>query len=311
MKHIGLDLVRVTEGAAIAASAWVGSGNKLLADRDATDAMRRRLNNMDFRGVIRIGEGKKDQSYGLFKGEEVGNLPAEYFHHLSGAPKIYDIGVDPIDGTTPTVTSGPEATSVIAISEKDSMFDTEEHYMLKLAVGPAIPPWKARQLNFSMPLPDICNFVADALGKPVDKLMVCILNRPRHELWIIQMRDLGVRIKLIQDCDISGAIATCLPDGGIDMQFGVGGAPEAAITAAAMKCLGGFFLAQLWKENLYGPEMNQDELVKGPCAFAATGITDGSLLKGVRWTTRGPVTNSVFMRSESNTVRWLTTNHGN
>ena len=311
MKHIGLDLVRVTEGAAIAASAWVGSGNKLLADRDATDAMRRRLNNMSFKGFIRIGEGIKDQSYGLFKGEEVGNFSSEYEPGLSNSPKIYDIGVDPIDGTTPTVTSGPEATSVIAISEKNSMFDTEEHYMLKLAVGAAIPPWKASQLNFSMPLPDICNFVADALGKPVDKLMVCILNRPRHELWIKQMRDLGVRIKLIQDCDISGAIATCLPDGGIDMQFGVGGAPEAAITAAAMKCLNGFFLAQLWNQNLFGPEMNQDQLVQGPCAFAATGITDGSLLNGVRWTTRGPVTNSVFMRSESRTVRWLTTNHGN
>lgn len=310
MKHIGLDLVRVTEGAAIAASAWIGSGNKLMADRDATDAMRRRLNNMDFKGVIRIGEGKKDQSYGLFKGEEVGNIPAEHFHHLSPPPKIYDIGVDPIDGTTPTVTSGPEATSVLAISEKDSMFDTEEHYMLKLAVGPKVE--NAHRLNFSAPLPDICNFVAESLGKPINKLMVCILNRPRHEVYIKQMRDLGVRIKLIQDCDISGAIATCLPDGGIDMQFGVGGAPEAAITAAAMKCLGGFFLAQLWKDNnLFGPEMNQDELVKGQCAFAATGITDGSLLKGVRWTSRGPVTNSVFMRSESRTVRWLTTNHGN
>lgn len=309
MKHIGLDLVRVTEGAAIAASAWIGSGNKLMADRDATDAMRRRLNNMDFKGVIRIGEGKKDQSYGLFKGEEVGNVPAEYFHHLADGPKIYDIGVDPIDGTTPTVTSGPEATSVIAISEKGSMFDTEEHYMLKLAVGPKVE--NAHRLHFSTPLPDICHFVAEALGKPINKLMVCILNRPRHEIYIKQMRDLGVRIKLIQDCDISGAIATCLPEGGIDMQFGIGGAPEAAITAAAMHCLGGFFLAQLWKDESFGPEMNQDELVKGPCAFAATGITDGSLLKGVRWSSRGPITNSVFMRSESRTVRWLTTNHGN
>jgi len=302
MKHIGLDLVRVTEGAAIASSAWIGSGNKLLADRDATEAMRRRLNNMEFTGVVCIGEGKKDESYGLFKGEVVGNK-------LNNIPGVYDIGVDPIDGTTPTVTSGPEAMSVLAISEQDTMFDTEEHYMMKLAVGPKVE--NAHRLSFNASLPEICNFVSDSLGKPLNKLMVCILNRPRHEEYIKQMRDLGVRIKLIQDCDISGAIATCLPDGGIDMQFGVGGAPEAAITAAAMKCLGGFFLAQLWDKKLFGKAMNQDELVKGHCAFAATGITDGSLLKGVRWSSRGPTTNSVFMRSESRTVRWITTNHGN
>lgn len=305
MKHIGLDLVRVTEGAAIAASAWIGSGNKLLADRDATEAMRRRLNSMDFRGIIRIGEGKKDESYGLFKGEEVGSKI------LCDGPKFYDIGVDPIDGTTPTVTSGPEATSVIAISDQGTMFDTEEHYMLKLAVGPQIE--NAYRLNFATPLSDICRFVAEALGKPIDKLMVCILNRPRHDEYIKQMRELGVRIKLIQDCDISGAIATCLPDGGIDMQFGVGGAPEAAITAAAMKCLGGYFVAQIWNKDqgLIGPAMTQDELVRGHCAFAATGITEGSLLEGVRWTSRGPITSSVFMRSESRTVRWLETHHGN
>lgn len=313
MKHIGLDLVRVTEGAAIAASAWIGSGNKLLADRDATEAMRRRLNTMDFRGMIRIGEGKKDESYGLFKGEIVGNFPAEHEPGLSSPYKIYDIGVDPIDGTRPTVTSGPEATSVIAISEEGTMFDTEEHYMLKLAVGPHFQDagsW--HRLNFAESLPDMCKFVANVMGKPIDKLMVCILDRPRHQGYIDQMRELGVRIKLIQDCDISGAIATCLPDGGIDMQFGIGGAPEAAITAAAMKCLGGYFIAQVWKDgNFIGPQMDRDDLVKGPCAFAATGITEGSLLEGVRWTSRGPITHSVFMRSESRTVRWLETHHGN
>jgi fructose-1,6-bisphosphatase II len=163
-----------------------------------------------------------------------------------------------------------------------------------------------------MSLSEICSLSAKALHKPVDRLMVCILNRPRHEKYIKEMRDLGVRIKLIQDCDISGAIAACIPNSGIDVQFGVGGAPEAVITAAAMKCMGGHFLSQVWKDGvLSGPEMDAEQLVKGECIFAATGITDGSLLKGVRFTERGPQTSSVFMRSESGTVRWMETEHGN
>jgi fructose-1,6-bisphosphatase II len=300
-----LELVRVTEAAAIAASAWNGSGNKLEADRAATDAMRTRLNRMgDFAGTIRIGEGKKDQSFGLFKGEKVGSNgnPARSVH--------YDIAVDPIDGTTPTVTSGPEAMSVIALAGPSTMFETEEHYMLKLAVGGEA----ARKVNLLLttPLPDVCRQVAAALHKNVNRLMVCILNRPRHQIYIDQMRELGVRIKLIQDCDVSGAIAACRPDSGVDIQFGVGGAPEAVITAAAIKCLGGFFMAQLWKDGeTYGPQMACDDLVHGPCTFAATGITDGSLLHGVRWSERGPVTNSVVMRSESGTVRHVTAEHGN
>lgn len=307
MKHISFDLVRVTEAAAISASHWVGSGNKLEADRAATTAMQERLSRiLDFQGHIKIGEGKKDQSYGLFKGDVIpGRLRS--IHH---APEEYDIAVDPIDGTTPTVNSGPEAMSVIAISNKDTMFDTEEHYMLKLAVNGKV----ARKTNLSLytPLPILCQQVATALNKPLASLMVCILNRPRHQDYIDQMRSLGVRIKLIQDCDISGAIATCLPDSEIDIQFGVGGAPEAVITAAAMKCLGGYFVGQIWKDGkTEGTPLMMEDLVKGECAFAATGITNGSLLKGVRFDSRGPVTNSVFMRSESGTVRWLTTNHGN
>ena len=304
-----LDLVRVTEAAAIAASAWIGSGNKLEADKAATEAMRDRLDRMkDFAGVVKIGEGKKDESYGPFKGDKVGKQqdgPADQVP----LPYPVDIAVDPIDGTRPTITSGPEAISVIALGAKDSMFDTEEHYMLKLAVGGAA---KRPGLSLATPLPDLCRQVAAALHKDVKSLMVCILDRPRHQQYIDQMRALGVRIKLIQDCDVSGAIAACRPDSGVDMQFGVGGAPEAVLTAAAIKCLGGFFMAQLWKDGqTSGPMMNSEDLVHGHCVFAATGITDGSLLDGVRWTERGPVTNSVVMRSESGTVRFITTEHGN
>jgi len=302
MKNIGMDLVRVTEAAAIASSAWVGSGNKLEADRVATDAMTWRLNQLPINGIVKIGEGKKDQSYGLFKGDRVG---------LCGSIGEYpymDIAVDPIDGTTPTVNSGPEATSVIAIAKEGAMFDTDEHYMLKLAVSGYVA--KRTNLHLTTSLAVLCEQVANVLNKPVDKLMVCILNRPRHYQYIQEMRNIGVRIKLIQDCDISGAIAAV--EGNIDMQFGVGGAPEAVLTAAAVKCLGGFFLAQIWKDGvLSGDVMSHDDLVKSECCFAATGITDGSLLKGVSWGTLGPKTHSVFMRSASGTVRFIETRHGN
>lgn len=305
-------MIRVTEAAAIAASRWVGGGDKLSADKAATEAMQTRLAGIkDFYGVVKIGEGKKDQSYGLFKGDRVGNW-ADCILDIGMPYQLYDIAVDPIDGTTPTVNSGPEAMSVLAISHEDTMFDTEENYMLRLAVGPKVKEKvDPNLLSLGLSLPELCKTVAGALNKTVDKLMVCILNRPRHEHYIAQMRALGVRIKLIQDCDISGAIATCLPDGEIDMQFGVGGAPEAVITAAAMKCLNGYFVAQLWKDIPYGPQMGMEDLVKGECAFIATGITNGSLLQGVRFDSRGPITNSVFMRSESGTIRWVTTNHGN
>lgn len=309
-----MDLIRVTEAAAICASAWVGSGNKLMADKDATEAMQDRLNRLEVAGTVKIGEGKKDQSYGLFKGDIVGK---GWCHDEDGRLCLWDrntievdIALDPIDGTTPTVTSGPEAMSVIAMAEKDAMYDTDEHYMLKLAVSGYVA--RRTNLYLTTPLPILCQQVAEVLKKPVDKLMVCILNRPRHEEYIKQMREIGVRIKLIQDCDISGAIAAA--DGGnIDMQFGVGGAPEAVVTAAAVKCLRGYFLAQVWDKDagLKGDVFSHDDLVRSHCCFAATGITDGSLLKGVSWNDRGPTTHSIFMRSESGTIRRVETRHGN
>jgi fructose-1,6-bisphosphatase II len=192
------------------------------------------------------------------------------------------------------------------------MFRTEQFYMNKLAFGPFIA--KTVQLNINDPIERTIQLVSLANGKKMTDIMVCILDRPRHAEVIERMRQLGVRIKLIQDCDVSGAIAACLPDRGIDLLYGAGGAPEAVLTACAVKCLGGGFQAQLCDKEgkiLDDKVYRQDDLVVGHCVFAATGITDGSLLKGVRFSEFGPITNSVFMRSESGTVRWLTSYHGN
>lgn len=306
MRQINLDLVRVTEAAAIAASAWIGSGNKEAADKAATDAMRERLNQTDFAARVVIGEGKKDKSFGLYEGEKLGR-EAETKNY-----GIVELAVDPVDGTRPTVTSGPEAMSVLAAAEEKSLFSTGEFYMNKLAYGPQIA--SKIELNLHDPLEKTIKKVAAVTGKDIPKIMVCILDRPRHEGIIKELRRIGARIKLIQDCDISGAIAACLPESGIDLLYGIGGAPEGVITACAIKCLRGGFQAQIMTkeskpmgDKIYFTE----DLVKGHCVFAATGVTDGSLLKGVRYTGRGAVTHSVFMRSESGTLRWLTAHHGN
>jgi fructose-1,6-bisphosphatase II len=202
--------------------------------------------------------------------------------------------------------------SVLAVAEEGAMFSTQEYYMDKLAYGPEIA--QKIELNLKDPLPRTIKKVALVTGKEISNIMVCILDRPRHEKLIAELREIGARIKLIQDCDVSGAIACCLPDSGIDLLCGIGGAPEGVITACAMKCLKGGFQAQVVRKDctIADPRVYSiEELVQGPCAFAASGITNGSLLKGVRFTNQGPVTNSVFMRSESHTVRWLTVYHGN
>jgi len=300
-----LELLRVTEAAAIAASEWIGTGDKLGADKAATEAMRDRFNRIELAGKIEIGEGKKDKSFGLFAGECVGAL--------GGRTEVthYGLAVDPIDGTRPTVTSGPEALSVLAIAEENTLFTTEEVYMNKIAYGPEVA---ARvELHLADPLPKIIERLSATTRKPPSGIVVCLLDRPRHEKIIAQLRQLGVRIKLIQDCDISGGIATCLPESGIDLLYGIGGSPEGVITACAMKCLRGGFEAQVVKPDgtPADPKVYTiHDMVQGHCAFAATGITDGSLLKGVRFTPRGPVTHSVVMRSKSGTVRWVTAHHG-
>lgn len=301
-----LELLRVTEVTAIAASQWIGTGDKLGADQAATQAMRGELNRLEFAGRIKIGEGKKDKSFGLFAGECVGA-----FCNRSGAGGD-DLAVDPIDGTRPTVTSGPEALSVLAIAEENALFTTEEVYMNKIAYGPEIAQKTA--LSLLDPIPKTIERISNATGKPPSRIVVCILDRPRHEKIVAELRKLGVRIKLIVDCDISGAIAACLPDSGIDLLYGVGGAPEGVITACAMKCLQGAFEVQLTKPDgvtlADSRVYSIDEMVRGDCAFVATGVTDGSLLKGVRFTRQGPITYSVVMRSRSQTIRWITAYHG-
>lgn len=305
MREINLELVRVTEAAAIAGAQWVGSGNKLAADKAATEAMQERLNHVNFSGRIMIGEGKKDKSYGLFYGDRVGAWKDR------NDVELWELAVDPIDGTRPTVTAGPEAMSVISAAAENALFTTEAHYMNKLAWGPALA--KKIKLSIADPIEKTIAAVSKALEKPPEKITVCTLDRPRHEDLIARLRALGVRIKLIQDCDVSGAIATCLEESGIDLLCGAGGAPEAVITACAMKCLGGGFEVQLADNegNVTDRKvLDIQDLVKSHCVFAATGVTNGSLLKGVRIAERGPVTSSVFMRSESGTVRWFTTYHG-
>lgn len=298
LKNIGLEMVRVTEAAAISASRWVGSGDKIAADTAAVDAMRKRLDSLNIKAEIKIGEGKKDKSAGLFQGEYVG----------CGSQLLYDIAVDPIEGTTPTSEGGPEALSVMAFSGHDTMFTTESYYMLKLVCGPKLA--KAG-LSIAYPLDYNLKLAADFLNKPLNQLTVCMLKRPRHDKYVATARELGVRLKLIQDCDVSAGIAACLPDAGIDIQWGIGGAPEAVITAAAIKCMGGVFEGQIWCEDrLYGDVLDVEKLVAGPCCFVATGITNGSMLKGVRWEGR-PITHSVFMRSTSGTIRFIESWHGN
>lgn len=301
MKQINLDLIRSTEAAAIAAAMWVGSGNKLEADKAAVEAMRSRLNKIDFFGVVAIGEGKKDESHGLYQGEFVG----------MGEMPMCDLAIDPIEGTTPTVTSGPEAISTIAMAGHNCFYRTEDFYMLKMAYGSEIRD--KIKLKISDDILTIVTQISEVLNKPKEKVMVCMLDRPRHQKYIDQLREQKVRIKLIKDCDVSGAIAACFEESGIDLLYGIGGAPEAVISAAAIKCLGGDFqgICTDDKFNLKNGILEIEDLVKGECAFVATGITDGSLLDGVRFTSKGPVTHSISMRSESKTIRWIRANHGN
>jgi fructose-1,6-bisphosphatase II len=313
MQNLHLDLVRVTEAGAISAAEWVGRGNKPAADRCAVEAMRDRLNRMPFAAEIAIGEGKKDESFGLFNGEIVGAEAS------SSEQPTYSIAVDPIEGTTPTAKGGYEAMSVIALAARGHFYETECFYMNKLAFGPRVVKWMrdtGRRLSLTDPVEVTVRTASEALGKPLSRLAVCLLDRPRHAKMIAELRALGCRIKLISDCDISAGVAVCRPDSGIDLSLGIGGAPEGVITAAALKCLGGSIQCQLFDkrgdEAVLADErvLEVEELARGDVMFCATGITNGSLLRGVESGER-LITHSVAMRSASGTVRWVTTEHGN
>ncbi len=308
-RNLALELVRTTEAAAMAASRWVGRGDKNGADGAAVDAMRTVLTSVPMSGVVVIGEGEKDDAPMLYNGEVVGD----------GSLPETDVAVDPIDGTTLTSLGRGNAISVIAVSERGSMFDPGPcFYMEKMAVGPAA----VGSIDVTATPTQNLKWIAKAKGESVRDLTVMILDRPRHEDLIKEVRESGARIKLISDGDIFGAIATCWPEAGVDVLFGIGGTPEGVVAAAALKCMGGEIQGRLWPRTdeernaaiAQGCDLTQvlttDDLVKGDnCFFAATGITDGELLKGVRYEPGLVHTQSLVMRSRSGTVRLIDAQH--
>jgi fructose-1,6-bisphosphatase II len=308
-RNLALELVRVTEAASMAAGRWMGRGDKEGADGAAVNAMRVVLQSVRMDGVVVIGEGEKDNAPMLYNGERIGD----------GSPPEVDIAVDPIDGTTPTAMGRGGALSVIAVAGRGSMFNPGPCvYMEKIAVGPRAKG--AVDINRS-PTENL-HAVATALGESVRDLTVVILERDRHAELIAEVRESGARIKLITDGDVAGAIATAWPGAGVDILLGVGGTPEGVLAAAALKCMGGEIQGRLWPRNdaeraaavTAGYDLDTvlttDSLVNGDnCFFAATGITDGELLQGVRYHNAGASTQSLVMRSKSGTIRRVEASH--
>ena len=306
-RNLALEFVRVTEAAAMSAARLMGRGNEKASDQAAVDAMRRTLDSLQVSGTVVIGEGERDEAPMLYIGEKVG----------AGGEKV-DIALDPLEGTTLCATGGPNALSVIAIAEHGNFLHAPDTYMEKIAVGPA-----ARGVVFlEATATENLRELAKVTKRDIDDLTVIILNRPRHEDIIREVREAGARIKLITDGDVSGAIATCLPDSGVDMLIGIGGAPEGVIAAAALRCMNGEFQGRLKfrneNEKARATKMGvtdltrifkADELAKGHVMFAATGVTDGDLLRGVRFTAGGAKTHSIVMRSKSGTVRTIEAEH--
>ena len=308
-RNLALELVRVTEAAALAAGRWIGRGDKNGADGAAVDAMRSVLNTVRMNGTVVIGEGEKDEAPMLFNGEEVGD----------GTPPEVDIAVDPIDGTTLTSLGRGNAISVIAVSERGTMFDPGPCvYMEKIAAGPDV----ADAINLDAPVKANLEAVAKALGKTVRDVTAVVLDRDRHADIIRECREAGARVSLIPDGDVAGAINVAWEGSGCDILFGVGGTPEGVIAACALKALGGSIQARLWPRNDderraaldAGYDLDRvlhtDDLVSGDDVFfAATGITDGDLMRGVRYTTEGASTVSIVTRSRTGTVRTIETSH--
>lgn len=308
-RNLALELVRVTEAAALAASRWVGRGDKLGADRAAVDAMRTVLSTVPMNGIVVIGEGEKDEAPMLFNGELVGD----------GTAPQTDVAVDPIDGTTLTAYGRANAIAVIAVSERGTMFDPGPCvYMHKIAVGPEA----AGSIDITATATHNLHSVAKAKGVSVRDLTVVILDRERHTGLIAEVRETGARVKLITDGDIFGAIATGWPDAGVDVLLGTGGTPEGVTAAAALKCMGGEIQGLLAPRNDSERQiaidsgydlsavLTTDDLVQGNnCFFAATGVTDGELLRGVRYEHGGARTQSLVMRSKSGTVRMIDARH--
>jgi fructose-1,6-bisphosphatase II len=308
-RNLAMELVRVTEAAALAASRWVGRGDKEGADGAAVDAMRVILESVPMDGIVVIGEGEKDEAPMLYNGERIGD----------GTPPQTDIAVDPVEGTSLTALGLGNAISVIAVSERGTMFDPGPcFYMEKIAVGPdclgVVDITKSPTENLEA--------VAKAKGESVRDLTAVILERPRHADLIAEVRAAGARIRLISAGDVIGAVSTAWPNSGADILFGIGGTPEGVIAAAALKCMGGELQGRLWPQNeteraaavAAGYDLDRvlstNDLVRGDnCFFAVTGITDGEVLKGVHYDAQGATTQSLVMRSKSGTVRLIDARH--
>jgi fructose-1,6-bisphosphatase II len=297
-RNLALELVRVTETAALAAAPWVGRGEKDLADGAAVKAMRAMINTVDMSGVVVIGEGEKDHAPMLHNGEQVGN----------GDGPSCDVAVDPIDGTSLTAQGMNGAISVIALAPRGSMFDPQDSfYMNKIVTGPE----SASVIDIRASVAENISAVARAKALKVSDITVVVLNRPRHLGLIEEIRATGARIKLIQDGDVAAAIETARPDTGIDLLMGIGGTPEGVITAVAMICLGGAIQGQLHKDGVTESRvLTTTDLCNSDDVFlSATGITDGELVRGVRYTKFGATSNSLVMRGKSKTVRLIQTEH--
>jgi fructose-1,6-bisphosphatase II len=308
-RNLALDLVRVTEAAAMGASRWIGRGRKEEADQAAVDAMRLMLETVTMNGVVVIGEGEKDEAPMLYNGEHIGN----------GEGAELDVAVDPLEGTRLTALGQPNAIAVIAAAERGSMFfPGAAFYMEKIAVG--MDAAEAIDINAS-PTENVRR-VAEAKGKPIGALTVVVLERERHTALIEELREAGVRVNLIRDGDVAPSIAAAQGATGVDMLMGIGGTPEGVISAAALKCVGGALQAKLWprddeeRQKLVDAGydldrvLTQDDLVAGEDIFvAATGVTSGPLLRGVRTIRDGAVTDSIVMRSRSGTVRRIEARH--
>ncbi|GAA2437580.1 class II fructose-bisphosphatase [Mycolicibacterium llatzerense] len=308
-RNLALELVRVTEAGAMAAGRWVGRGDKEGGDGAAVDAMRELVNSVSMRGVVVIGEGEKDHAPMLYNGEEVGN----------GDGPDCDFAVDPVDGTTLMSKGMPNAISVLAVSERGTMFDPSAvFYMNKIAVGPDA----ADVIDITVPIGENIRRVAKKLNESVADVTVCILDRPRHAQLISEVREAGARIRLISDGDVAGAISACRPESGTDILAGIGGTPEGIIAAAAIRCMGGAIQAVLAPtddderqralDRGYDLDrvLTTEDLVAGDNVFfCATGVTDGDLLNGVRYFAGGCTTQSIVMRSKSGTVRMIEAYH--
>jgi len=302
-RNIAMELVRVTEAGAMAAARWIGRGDKEAADQAAVDAIRYVLDSVDMRGVVVIGEGEKDEAPMLYNGEEVGN----------GNGPAVDVAIDPLEGTRLTALGQPGAISVIAVAERGTMlFPGTAFYMEKIAVGPRA----IDVIDIERSPAENVRRVAEALGKTAREVDVVVLERDRHDDLIAELREAGARVRLIRDGDVAPAIAAAQPGTSVDMLYGVGGTPEGVISAAALKCVGGGIQGRLWPRNDEERQqllaegldparvLHTDALVSGKDVFvAATGVTTGSLLHGVRYTRGGAITDSIVMRSRSGTVR--------